>query len=233
MNIEYCGKKCSKGIKASEKFLNRNNSAYDAAIDFWDFTDKCFETCPYKEAHAKKEKQLTVCCISAKARHGKDTAAEMLKEYLEGHGQRVLITHFADLLKFICIKFFDWDGKKDEKGRTLLQYIGTGVVGAKRPGYWAEFIVDILKMFENDWDYVLIPDCRYPIEVATVKNSFKTVTLRVERPNFDNGLTDEQKRHPSEVAMDDYFFNEILYNEGSIEDFKEKVEWFAKEYLLD
>ena len=43
-----------------------------------------------------------VICISAKARHGKDTAAEILKEYLEHKGQRVLITHYADLLKFIC-----------------------------------------------------------------------------------------------------------------------------------
>jgi len=232
VNIEYCGKKCPKGIKASEEFLNRNNSAYDAAIDFWDFTDKCFETCPYKEAHTKKEKQLTVCCISAKARHGKDTAAEMLKEYLEGHGQRVLITHFADLLKFICKQFFCWDGNKDENGRTLLQHIGTDVIGAKRPGYWAEFIVDILKMFEKEWDYVLIPDCRYPIEISTMKNNFETVLLRVERPCFDNGLTAEQKKHPSEVDMDNYPYDATVYNEGSLNDFKKKLEVFANSYLL-
>jgi hypothetical protein len=48
---------------------------------------------------------MKVCCISAKARHGKDTAAAMMAEYLEKQGYRVLITHFADLLKFICTKF--------------------------------------------------------------------------------------------------------------------------------
>ena len=175
---------------------------------------------------------MKVCCISAKARHGKDTAAELIKEYLESKGQRVLITHFADLLKFICTKFFGWDGNKDEKGRTLLQYIGTDVVGAKRPTYWAEFIVDVLKMFENEWDYVLIPDCRYPIEVTTLKSSFDTIVLRVERPNFESGLTATQKSHPSEVDMDNYDFDVQLLNNGSLESFKDKLAWFADNFLL-
>jgi hypothetical protein len=176
---------------------------------------------------------MKVCCISAKAQHGKDTAAESLKYYLENRGSRVLITHFADLLKFICTKFFDWNGLKDEAGRTLLQYIGTDVVGAKNPAYWAEFIVSILKMFEDEWDYVLIPDCRYPIEVETVEKSFETVILRVERPNFDNGLTDTQKKHPSEVSMDNYSFDAVLYNDGTLESFITKIEQFADTFLLE
>ena len=176
---------------------------------------------------------MKVCCISAKARHGKDTAAEILKDYLEQRGQRVLIIHYADLLKYLCKQFFGWDGNKDEKGRTLLQYIGTDVVGAKNPAYWAEFVVGFLKMFEDEWDYVLIPDCRYPVEVATVERAFDTTVLRVERPNFDNGLTEAQKNHPSEVDMDNYHFDLILYNDKGIEEFTNKVFAFADDYLLD
>lgn len=176
---------------------------------------------------------MKICCISAKARHGKDTAAELIKEHLEYRGQRVLITHFADLLKFICVKYFNWDGNKDERGRTLLQYIGTDVVGAQNPAFWAEFIVSILTMFKKDWDYVLIPDCRYPVEVATVERAFDTTVLRVERPGFDNGLTQEQKNHPSEVDMDNYRFDHILYNDAGLEEFKVKLIQFTEDYLLD
>lgn len=176
---------------------------------------------------------MKVCCISAKARHGKDTAAEILKDHLERRGQRVLIIHFADLLKYICKQFFGWDGVKDESGRTLLQYIGTDVVGAKNPAYWAEFVVSFLKMFESEWDYVLIPDCRYPIEVATVERAFDTTVLRVERPNFDNGLTITQKNHPSEVDMDNYRFDLILYNDKGLDEFVDKVCSFADDYLLN
>jgi hypothetical protein len=176
---------------------------------------------------------LKVCCISAKARHGKDTAAEIMAEYLEKQGYKVLIVHFADLLKFICTKFFGWDGAKDEKGRTLLQYVGTDRIGAKNPDFWAKFIVEVLKIFEEEWDFVLIPDCRYPIEYTTVEKAFNTVLLRVERPEFDNGLTTEQKKHPSETAMDNYCYDALLYNDGSLEDFTGKVEEFADKFLLN
>lgn len=232
MDFNYCYKKCPIGKQASAEFLDKNNSAYGAAMDFNLFIDECSKTCQYKNKSTEDEPKIKICCISAKARHGKDTAAEMLKEYLEYQGQRVLIIHFADLLKFICRQFFGWDGTKDEKGRTLLQYIGTDVVGAKRPAYWAEFVVSFLKLFETEWDYILIPDCRYPVEIDTVRKEFETVILRVERPDFDNGLTETQKQHPSEVAMDNFNFDAVLFNNGSLESFQDKVCKFADSFLL-
>jgi hypothetical protein len=88
-------------------------------------------------------------------------------------------------------------------------------------------------MFESEWDFVLIPDCRYPVEVATVESVFETTVLRVERPNFDNGLTDAQKNHPSEVDMDYYPFDLILYNDKGIDEFANKIYSFADYYLLN
>ena len=179
------------------------------------------------------ENNLKVCCISAKARHGKDTAAAMIAEYLENKGKRVLITHYADLLKFICKNYFGWNGDKDEKGRTLLQYVGTDVVGKQTPEFWAKFIVDVLKFFPGHWDFVLIPDCRYPWEVSTMEKNFGTVVLRVERPGFESNLTEEQKKHASEVMMDDYPFDAVLYNDKDLATFKDKVEWFTDNFLIN
>lgn len=176
---------------------------------------------------------LKVCCISAKARHGKDTAAAMIAEYLESKGKRVLITHYADLLKFICKNYFGWNGDKDEKGRTLLQYVGTDVVGKQTPEFWAKFIVDVLKFFPGHWDFVLIPDCRYPWEVLTMEENFDTVVLRVERHGFESNLTEEQKKHASEVSMDNYPFDAIIYNDSDLDSFRNKVEWFADNFLIN
>lgn len=53
MNIEYCDKQCPIGIAARNKFLDENNSAYDAAIEFHFFTDNCFKTCVQKEFHSQ------------------------------------------------------------------------------------------------------------------------------------------------------------------------------------
>ena len=175
---------------------------------------------------------MRVCCISAKAQHGKDTAAEFLKEYLESLGNKVLITHYADLVKFVCKNYFGWDGQKDEKGRSLLQYIGTDKVGAKNPAFWVDFILSILKIFEDEWDYVLIPDCRYPIEVIRMKENFSTYLLRVERPGFDNDLSYEQKQHSSETYMDDYHFDAVVYNDADLNSFREKLKQFTEKVLI-
>ena len=62
---------------------------------------------------------MRVICISGRAGAGKDTVAQIMKEKLEQHGQSVLVTHNADLLKHLCRTLFDWDGQKDEAGRSL------------------------------------------------------------------------------------------------------------------
>ena len=170
---------------------------------------------------------MKVICISAKAQHGKDTAAGILKQHVESKGEKALIIHYADLLKFICKQFFGWDGEKNEAGRTILQYIGTNVVGAKRPEYWAEWVVSFLKLFETEWDYVLIPDCRYPIELEVTGDAFKTWLIRIVRPGFDNGLTADQLQHSSETAMDNYPFDVTILNDGNLDLLKARLTcWF-------
>ena len=167
---------------------------------------------------------MKVICISGKARHGKDTLAGMLNEQFTAKGFRVLTTHFGDLVKYICEKFFNWDGAKDEKGRTLLQYVGTDVVRKQRPSYWTDFVVSVLELFPNEWDYVLIPDCRFPNEVECfIEHGMDTTLIRINRPNFVSNLTPEQLKHPSETAMDDYPPNLYVINDGTLEDLSDSI----------
>lgn len=169
---------------------------------------------------------MKIICISGKAQHGKDTTAGFLREILEQRGKKVLIVHFGDLVKFVAEKYFNWDGKKDERGRTLLQYVGTDKVRAQSPDYWVDFVMAMLTFFDGEWDYVLIPDCRFPNEYEIfVYSGFDTMLLRVERPGFDNGLTKEQKEHPSETAMDNYGFDVRITNGGSPEQLREGVRY--------
>lgn len=169
---------------------------------------------------------MKVILISGKAQHGKDTTAGFLSIILEALGNRVLVTHYGDLVKYICKTFFDWDGQKDEAGRSLLQRVGTDVIRRQDEDYWAQFVVQVLKFFDGEWDFVIIPDCRFPNELNLPREAgFDTVHIRVVRPDFDNGLTPEQQAHPSENSLDDVDPTVRLMNSGSLSDLRKLIGW--------
>ncbi len=170
--------------------------------------------------------------ISGKAQHGKDTTAFFIRVQLSIDGSKILVVHYADLLKYICQTFFDWNGRKDEAGRQLLQYVGTDVVRKKQPDFWVDFIVDVLKLFPADWDYVLIPDCRFPNEIERLREAGLDVThVRVVRPNFESPLTREQQMHPSETALDEYTADACIINDGTLHDLYEAVTECVRDFV--
>lgn len=173
---------------------------------------------------------MKVICISGKARHGKDTAAEYISAELTNKSYRVLVTHYGDLLKYICKTFFGWNGEKDEQGRQILQYVGTDIIRVKAPDYWVNFVADMLEFFKGNWDYVIIPDSRFPNEIDSLKErGFDVCSLRVIRDGFISDLTEEQLKHISEVALDDYRFDCVIHNSNSLENFYKKLSSFTEE----
>lgn len=175
---------------------------------------------------------MKVILISGKAQNGKDTVAKFLHKTLVDDGNRVLITHYGDLLKYICRNYFGWDGQKDEKGRQMLQYVGTDVIRKQNPTLWVDFVAMILKYFHENWDYVIIPDCRFPNEVTTMaENGFDTVHLRVVRSNFESPLTEEQQKHPSETALDDVTPDWYIFNDGTLQHLEENIARWVREDL--
>ena len=175
---------------------------------------------------------MKIVLISGKARHGKDSLAAFVKEDLKKQNRKVLITHYADLLKFICINYFNWNGKKDAEGRQLLQYIGTDKIRAVDPDTWVIFIIKILKIFPDTWDYVLIPDCRFVNEVSLMKKNFNDIkVIRIHRPNFINDLSEEQKNSESETALDNYTFDYVICNDSTLDNLKLKAEYLVEDIL--
>ncbi len=160
--------------------------------------------------------KIKIVMISGKANSGKDTMAATLKEMMELDNKKVLITHFADLVKYVCRTYFNWDGNKDEDGRSLLTYIGTDKVRAMYPEFWVKFIFQILMVFQDQWDYVIIPDLRMKNEYEYFLDSeFEVTTIRLNRLGFENALTDTQRAHISETQMDDYKFDyTVVVKEG-------------------
>lgn len=176
---------------------------------------------------------MKVVCISGKAEHGKDTLAGMMKEVLEQKGERVLITHYGDLVKYVARTFFSWDGLKNEEGRTLLQYIGTDKVRQKNVNFWVEFIAEILDIFSDRWDVVLIPDCRFANEIdVLLNNGFSVTSVRINRENHVSALTPDQLSHASETSVDDIIADYIVTN-TTLEELYESAVLLSENILQD
>ena len=181
-----------------------------------------------------------VILISGKARSGKDTLARVLKDYLKEQGKDVLITHYADSLKYICEIVFKWDGKKDEKGRQLLIDIGESVRKYNQ-NYWVDCLKSAIKGVERDSPSLssnsvyIVADCRYENEIMEMKE-FSPLVIRVEREHqlFRNGLTLQQSLSKSETELDSFSsFDITVHNDfKTVEEYKKYVqEVLAKEVL--
>lgn len=149
----------------------------------------------------------------------------MMRDWLErGDEYRVLVTHFGDLVKYVCEKFFDWDGVKDENGRSLLQYVGTNKVRKSSPDYWVNFIASMLTFFNEEWDYVILGDTRYPNEIEVLRSyGFDVNHVRIVRKDAESTLTEAQQAHSSEIALDSVTPDYEIANTGSLAELSIKV----------
>lgn len=176
--------------------------------------------------------------LSGHGRAGKDTVGKILVDRYDF--QRLA---FADVLREVAyaidpyIPLDEWNKQftrlsayVNERGweqakienvevRWLLQRLGTeagrNVLGEN---VWINALVD--KM-ESDVDYV-ITDVRFPNEAVAVKEELSGHVVRVERPQA--GLTGTAALHASETALDDWTFDYVLNNFGTLDALQASVD---------
>ena len=171
-----------------------------------------------------------IIILSGKSGSGKDMTAHFMREILEAQNKRVIIIHYGDAVKWVLRDFFNWDGKKDEHGRTLLQHIGTDLVRTKHPNFWTSIVIGLLDAFENEFDVALIPDARFPNEIELVEENLPDVICaRIERtingePWINPVFTEEQLQHPSETSLNEYGFDYIIHNDEGLPELKDAAQ---------
>lgn len=165
--------------------------------------------------------------ISGKAKHGKTTVGNMIKEEYERRGKKVASTLYALYIKEYAERFFGWDGKEETKPRELLQQLGTDVIRGKlnKTYFFVDRTIEDIEILSYFFDVIIVDDVRFKIEIEKPKRLFdKIKCVKVIRENFDNGLTEEQKKHPTEVDLDDYDkFDYYIYNNSSFEYLRNEI----------
>lgn len=176
---------------------------------------------------------MRVITISAAAQHGKDTIAKALKEIFDNHGVPCKILHYATYLKALLVEMYGWTGQKDTEGRSLLQYVGTEIFRKNYESTWTDMMISTIRGLGDTVKVLLIPDVRFPNEIIALRDSMYVdgvFSIKVERDGFDNGLTEEQKNHPSETALNNWRFDLIVKNDKDLQSFLDKAEEIVRLY---
>lgn len=164
--------------------------------------------------------------LSAKAQSGKDTSALLMKKIYEEQNKKVIILQYGSYIKEYAKNICGWDGSEANKPRELLNQIGTEVIRKQIDElFFVKRIVGDLKVYSHYFDVIIISDVRFKVEIEMPREDFEDlIPIRIERPNFDNGLTDAQKVYITETELDDYKeFKYKLINDGSFFDLENSV----------
>lgn len=152
---------------------------------------------------------LTLVGLSGESGSGKDTIAEL---YMRPHG--FIPVGFADEVKIAVVATgkATWEEvfiTKPPHVRRLMQIVGTeegrDVYGED---YWvrklfARLRTNVLR-FGSQFTRYVITDARFPNEVEAIRQHGHVIRLLAPTRVAGNGLTEEQRAHRSERALDGY-----------------------------
>ncbi len=182
------------------------------------------------------KKDVKVFIISGKANSGKDTTANLINNYVKLKNLKSVNLQISSYIKMYAKEISGWDGSEDNKPRSLLQELGTEIIRNKIDDkLFIRRIIEDIKVYSYYFDVITISDARLPLELDLIKNEFLYVyRLNIIRPDFESSLSSNEKKHITEVALDNYNdYEYIVNNDGSFDDLNKKIVKIVDEVLDD
>lgn len=173
-----------------------------------------------------KRKDVKIFVVAGKANSGKDTTCELINNYVKLKGKNAVNLQFSSYIKMYAKTISGWNGDEETKPRHLLQELGTEVIRNNIDNeFFIKRIIGDINVYSYYSDVITISDARMPEELDSIKNSFKKVyKIKIERPNYENNLNQEERKHITETALDNYNdYDYVLVNDGTLEDLNKKV----------
>ena len=171
------------------------------------------------------KRKLKIFLIAGKASSGKNTVAEIIKDYYIEKDKTSVITSYSKYIKLFAMELLDWDGLEENKPRTFLQDLGSIVRNNIHNEYFfTNRMIDDIKIYNNYVDNVIVSDIRLPLELSEVKNKYENAySIKVNRSK-ENELNEIQKNHATETSIDKMNeFDYLIDNDSSLENLKRVV----------
>jgi hypothetical protein len=176
-----------------------------------------------------RTRKVNLVLIGGKLKTGKTTSANYIQDKLSTLYPSLSVEHtaFAKPIKEIAYSVFHWDGNKDEKGRRLLQVIGTEAGREYNENIWVEYLENYILGNLFIPNIMLVDDWRFPNEKEYFEKNFMFDVLTVKINRINNpALSEDGMQHISENSLpeDQSYYDFIVDNNGSLEELHNKLD---------
>lgn len=159
---------------------------------------------------------MRIFIIGGKAKSGKNTFGEYLREELKDYGYKPCVMHITAPLYEYARNYFEWDGNENTKPREFLQKVGIEIIQEKlgKKDFLLNRLYEDIEILSEFFDTFIITDARLIKEFVDIKDKYHdVVTIKLVRKNHEDHLTEEERNHRTEKELDNYNdFDYIIEN---------------------
>ena len=169
---------------------------------------------------------MKIYVISGKAKSGKNTFGNLIKEELKNYGYKPCVMHITEPLYSYARNYFEWNERTNEKPREFLQKMGIEIIKEKlgKQTFLIDRLIEDIEILSIFFDTFIITDARLKVELEKLKEKYADVkTIHIIRQNNDNDLSEAEKKHIPEIDLDDYRNFDYKILNTSIIDLKSKA----------
>jgi dephospho-CoA kinase len=169
----------------------------------------------------------TIILISGYMGSGKTTAAKWLEDKFGTPPARIL--SLSSPIKALAKMWFGLDGVKDNRGRRLLQVLGTEAGREYNPNIWVEKLYKRILILPKK-SIILVDDWRFFNEYSYFcDKDVNLIKMRIYNPRIDR-----QANHISETTLVEAteeklsndkhsFYDYVIMNDGGLDEFYSKL----------
>lgn len=160
---------------------------------------------------------MRIFVIGGKAKSGKNTLGDYLREELKDYGYKPCVMHITSPLYAYARDYFEWDGNENTKPREFLQKMGIEIIQKKlgKKDFLLNRLYEDIEILSEFFDTFIICDARLIHEFESIRKKYSdVVTIKLERDHYKDDLTSEERKHITETELDKYNdFDYIIENQ--------------------
>ncbi len=174
---------------------------------------------------------MKVYLVLGKAKSGKTTFGNFLREELKTYNLKPCVMQITKPIYHYAEDYFDWDSRRDEKPREFLQQFGIELLRYKlnKKTFLLDRCYEDIEILQEFFDTFIITDVRFLEEIKFFQRKFDdVVVIKIDRFNYKNDLTRQQREHITEREVDYIEEYDYLVDNEVLSDLKKYAKEIAK-----